>query len=88
MGLVTLKDLLATSIKEKYAVGGFVTFDYSSTEAIIKAAEKTGGKAIVMVPWGMIAERERRDEYLAITADMIRNSSADIALHHAHQSYL
>ena len=84
MGLVTLKDLLATSIKEKYAVGGFVTFDYSSTEAIIKAAEKTGGKAIVMVPWGMIAERERRDEYLAITADMIRNSSADIALHLDH----
>lgn len=84
MGLVTLKDLLATSIEEKYAVGGFVTFDYASTEAIIKAAEKTGGKAIVMVPWGMIAERERRDEYLAITADMIRNSSADIALHLDH----
>lgn len=84
MSLVTLKEILATSIDETYALGGFVTFDYSSTEAIIKAAEETNGKAIIMIPWGMVAERRNRDEYFKNTIAMIENSKAQFALHLDH----
>lgn len=84
MSLVTLKDLLADSIEKRYAVGGFVTFDYASTEAIIRATEATHGKAIIMIPWPMIAERYKREEYLNNTITMIKNSDAQFALHLDH----
>lgn len=84
MSLITLKELLADSIEKKYAVGGFVTFDYASTQSILKAAEATGGKAILMIPWPMIADWEKREEYLENTVRMIKNSPAQIALHLDH----
>lgn len=84
MSLVTLKKILESSVNQKTAVGGFVTFDYASTEAIIKAAERTHGKVILMIPWGLVANRNKRDEYIRNTLSMIRNSSAEIALHLDH----
>ena len=84
MSLVTLKELLKDTIKEKEAVGGFVTFDYASTEAIIKAAEQTNGKAIVMIPWPMVADRDKREEYLSNTIIMLKNSPAKFTLHLDH----
>lgn len=84
MSLVTLKKILESSVDQKTAVGGFVTFDYASTEAIIKAAERTHGKVILMIPWGLVANRNKRDEYIRNTLSMIRNSSAEIALHLDH----
>lgn len=84
MSLVTLKELLKDTIKEKEAVGGFVTFDYASTEAIIKAAEHTNGKAIIMIPWPMVAARDKREEYLSNTIIMLKNSPAQFALHLDH----
>lgn len=84
MSLVTLKQLLSDAVEKRYAVGGFVTFDYASTEAIIKAAEHTNGKAILMIPWPMIAAWPKREEYLETTIRMIKNSSAQIALHLDH----
>lgn len=84
MSLVTLNQLLNDAVEKRYAVGGFVTFDYASTEAIIKAAERTNGKAIIMIPWPMIANRDNRTEYIENTIRMIKNSSAEIALHLDH----
>ncbi len=84
MSLVTLKELLAEPLEVHSAVGGFVTFDYASTEAIIKAAEHTGGKAIIMIPWGLAAGQNKPEEYLRNTLSMIRNSSAPITLHLDH----
>lgn len=86
MSLVTLKHLLADSKDKPYAVGGFVTFDYASTEAIIAAAEHTKGKIILMIPWPMIADFKKREEYIENTIRMIKNSSAPIALHLDHGS--
>lgn len=86
MSLITLKEILADSIEKKYAVGGFVTFDYYSTQAILNAAESTNGKAILMIPWPMIANWKKRDEYIENTIRMIKNSSAQIALHLDHGS--
>ena len=84
MSLITLKEILSGSIEERRAVGGFVTFDYSSTEAIIKAAETANGKAIVMIPWGLVAERDNREQYLRNTRAMLEESSAPFALHLDH----
>lgn len=84
MSLVTLKEILSSSIDEKYAIGGFVTFDYSSTEAIIKAAETVNGKAIVMIPWGLVADRNNREQYIRNTRNMLEESSTTFALHLDH----
>lgn len=84
MSLITLKEMLSSAIQEKYAVGGFVTFDYSSTEAIIKAAEQVNGKAIVMIPWGMVADRDNRDQYIRNTRHMLEDSSVPFVLHLDH----
>ncbi len=84
MSLVTLKELLSDALDNTYAVGGFVTFDLASTEAIINAAEETNSSAIVMIPWGMIAERKNRSLYLKQTCDLVKNSTAKIALHLDH----
>ena len=86
MSLVTLQEILSDSIEKRFAVGGFVTFDYASTEAIIKAAESTGSRAILMIPWPMIADRYNRTQYINNTIDMVKDSSAPIVVHLDHGS--
>lgn len=84
MGLVTLKDILKDTVRMGYAVGGFVTSDLLATQCIIRAAEEMNAPIILMVPWGTLRGVYKVDEYLKLTAEMVKNATVPVALHLDH----
>ena len=61
MPLENMKNMLSSAVAGKYAVGAFNILDYSSTKAVVKAAEETGSAVIIqtsaktVIFWGSSA---------------------------------
>ena len=61
MPLENMKNMLSSAVAGKYAVGAFNILDYSSTKAVVKAAEETNSPVIIqtsaktVIFWGSSA---------------------------------
>lgn len=80
MSLVTLKDILAPAVEEKYAVGAFSGMDLWSAEACIAAAEEKKSPLILLCGAEVIREHGHNMElYTKYIMDLARASSVPVS---------
>lgn len=82
---VTLKEILADAVKNRYAVGSFDTMGYVFTDAIIRAAEATKTPIILMVP-DFLLVAPQADELFSYINFRIGRTEVPVALHLDHGS--
>ena len=85
MSLVSMREILEEAKRKEYAVGYFESWDYGSTEAILKAAEDTNVPVIIgFGARSFVTPRDWDDTKLACFAKMARvmakRSSISVAL--------
>lgn len=83
MALVTLKEILAETRENKYAVGAFDTFDPLNTELLIQAAEKKNVPMIIMV-CDFSFESPTADWFFSHVIDRARRATVPICVHLDH----
>ena len=83
MPLENMKNMLSSAVAGKYAVGAFNILDYTSTKAVVKAAEETGSAVIIQTSaktvffWGSSA-------IISWVRELTRSTKVPIALHLDH----
>lgn len=83
MSLCNLKEILADSVANRYAVAAFDVFEPLFTESIIEVAEEKRVPVIIMVPEDFFAEGDP-GKFLAYLAQSARNATVPVALHLDH----
>jgi len=83
MALENMKNMLSSAVAGKYAVGAFNILDYSSTKAVVKAAEETDSPVIIqtsaktVIFWAATA-------IISWVRELVDGSKIPIALHLDH----